>query len=210
VEDDFHVVHAVAESDGTMLQGAAHAAERLDEKLLIAVRACKRDDVKALLKQGATLHELAKATDLSIEMKTLLGESLAALYSAECDALSSYVAYKGSFINSSAPISLLLQRWRRLSLWHADGSMSEWNSSADRCYPAQACTFRFDKATTFNQSNDRLVSICARPELYRTDNAAVPDVAKCNSTGYIAVYTKQVQLLRSQYSTSYGAHVSPI
>eukprot|EP00953_Heterococcus_sp_UTEX-ZZ885_P026502 14304-Heterococcus_DN1.PRE.1 len=71
--EDFCVVHAASEN-----------GESLGEKLLVAVRACALD-VTALLKEGASLHQLAERADLSSEMKMVVAESLAALYSAECD-----------------------------------------------------------------------------------------------------------------------------
>eukprot|EP00953_Heterococcus_sp_UTEX-ZZ885_P009589 5640-Heterococcus_DN1.PRE.3 len=55
VEEDFCVVHALKEPCGTALPDDGRA-ESLDEQLLIAVQACNKDDVKALLRQGATLH----------------------------------------------------------------------------------------------------------------------------------------------------------
>jgi hypothetical protein len=188
VEDEFLVVHAVTEPDGTVQH---EAVESLDEKLLAAVRASNQDDVKALLKEGATLHELAEATDLSFEMKTLVGESLAALYSAECTSLTGYLAYRGSFLYRGAPIAVLTQRCYQLSLVHADGSLSSWRSSADRGSLQASLSFTLVKATAFYEAHAQVVSMCVSSgESYGLDNAEQPDVATCSRTGLITVWSK--------------------
>jgi hypothetical protein len=213
-ENEFYMVQAVTEPDGTMLHEAAHVVESLDEQLLIAVRASSKDDVKALLTQGAMLHELAKAADLSIEMKTLVGESLAALYSAQCESLSGYLAYKGSFINKNAPITAVNSQRGLLRLVHADGSLSGWRTSGEhynyrwptpiRC----SCTHVRPELTTAVESlsADHIVSVCARADQsYRLDSASLPDVVTCNSTGNITVFSKAGAVLETALSLQHSS-----
>jgi hypothetical protein len=214
IEDEFYMVQAVTEPDGTMLHEAAHVVESLDEQLLIAVRACSKDDVKALLTQGATLHELAKATDLSIEMKTLVGESLAALYSAQSESLSSYLAYKGSFINKNASITAVNSQRGLLRLLHADASLSEWRTSGEHYnyrWPTpirRVFTYVQPESTTAVESlpADHIVSVCARAEQsYMRSSANLPDVVTCSSTGKITVFSKAGAVLETALSLQHSS-----
>jgi hypothetical protein len=191
VENDFHIVHAVTEPDGTTLQDAVHA-ESLDEKLLIAVRACNREDVKALLKEGATLHKLAKATNLSAEMKTVVGESLAALYSAECDAATGFQAYKGSFMNRVVPIASVTQVQDALVLLHADGSVSIWQPNAGLSSQDKPCSkFKLQQIVMFGSDGTSIVSVCEVPvnEL-KPNDATAPHAATCSKAGTITLWSK--------------------
>jgi hypothetical protein len=213
VEDEFCIVLAVTEPYSTILHEAAHVVESSDDKLLIAVRACNKDDVKALLTQGATLHAVAKATDLSIEMKALLGESLAALYSAQCESLSGYLAYKGSFINKSAPITAVTSQRGCLRLVHTDGSLSEWRTSAQH-YNYQLptpirCSFTREvqaETSTVESMLEHIVSVCARGgEAYMLDKATLPDVVAFSSTGKITVYSKAGAVLETALSIQHSS-----
>jgi hypothetical protein len=182
IEDNFHIVHAVTEAGGTSF----------DEKLLIAVRACNRADVQTLLTEGATLHEMAKATNLTAEMKEVVGESLAALYSAQalhsaqCDTPSTSASCKGSFINTSAPIAQLVHGQDVLSLLHADGSLSEWRS--ERKYNrlhAQYYLFELNKTTNYAQ--DSVVSFCGKPT--RAYGLKTPYRATCSKAGTVTTWS---------------------
>jgi hypothetical protein len=199
-EDDFYVVHADADSDGTALQ----QAESLEEKLLVAVRACNQDDMTALLKQGATLHQLAKRTDLTIEMKTVVGESLAALYSAECATDDRFMrtAYQGSFMNTSAPIisSVHLHHGNdNLRLVHADGSLSNWHSEGG--YRPKKPFYSFEFNFTVDAQAD-FVSICERRRSSKSSGSKEPYIAICSKAGIIKTYTKAGVLLTTSSRTN--------
>jgi hypothetical protein len=174
-EEDFCVVHALEEPCGTALPDAEHV-DSLDEQLLIAVQACNKDDVKALLRQGATLHRLAKETQLTAEMKTVVGESLAALYSAECD------ARQGSFMNRGAPIAALLHTDSSLRLVQADSTLSEWqwNEVAGSRYKPRS--FKLHKTVMYAGDGAGFASICAHlpSDSALADGGTAPYIATCS------------------------------
>jgi hypothetical protein len=174
--EDYFVVHAASEN-----------GESLGEKLLVAVRACKQDDVTALLKEGASLHQLAERTDLSNEMKMVVAESLAALYSAECATYDRIkTSYLGGFVNTSAPITSLAHSrhvYDILRLVHADGTQSEWQAKVHG-YRANAPFYRLFRIKTCKMSPPALILDCVHQieqKYDRYDGNAVS-----NATYYLA------------------------
>jgi WD40 repeat protein len=175
--------------------------ESLDEKLLYAVRACKRDDVQALLTQGATLHEVVKATNLSSEMKAIVGESLAVLYSAQCDTPGILAPYSGSFINTSAAIAQLVHSRDVLSLLHTDGSLSEWQSVKEPYSSSlTAPCYQFKLNKTINYVHDSVVSMCGHSG--KAYYLTTPNRATCSKAGVITTWSTAGTALDTSASTS--------